>query len=364
MDQVPTLLLLMNNSLLLPLLIEFMVNKQRLHAKSLNETIQFKLNSFFLTLNTIVVPMLGLTSIASFVEYSCTEIHHHNDETMSTQIASVGARLVNAPLPFMLKYMLNCTFLTTANTLLQIPQLLHRWTANVVTKDDADAISEPWPFYWGYWYSWALTKLTMGIIMCTVFPSLLPCAALFFVITYAVDRHNFKTGVYLHCFVDDRFFVLHLIGYMRNIMAAWWFITGVGLRVSLEVHQWTNDSVFANRNGFIYKWGVISGYLLASFGIIVWLWNSWVTRYALWKANLGLGESGPSLIEPDRVSVLLRLLASGLSYVLGPPGETYRDEAEIVAGYTNNVPTSTKQRLLADDPLTLTWNAWSELKPC
>jgi len=230
-NQLPAMLLVVINSLLLPQCIYSISVTARPHRHSSVEVIQLHLNFAFLVLNSMVIPFLGLKSIDGLIAFGKRE-HHHPQLLLTEIVEAVSRRLMHSPGVFALRYILNCACMTNVNSLLQIPQLLYRAYARcmAVTARETFEAEEVWVFAWGYWYAWTISIFTMGIVISSAVPSTLPCAALFFAVKHAVDRHNLLHRVYSHGpdIESENLLAIRVLHYMRCVIAVWWWLMGCG----------------------------------------------------------------------------------------------------------------------------------------
>lgn len=224
-DGTPSWVLLANNSLLLPVLIGWISLFSRQSRTSQAELIQMQLNYVFLFLNTLVLPLLGLDSIRALVYY-----------TQSTAIGDLQQNhillpelLISGPDgsgAFVLRYLWSCTFLTSANQLLQIPQeflrAYFRWCA-VTTKEKDDARARL-PFSWGYWYAFNLSILTLAVTLSICVPLVVPIALMFFAIRYHIDKYNFHYNVWSLGSETDGWFVPTVVFGMKISVCTLWMV--------------------------------------------------------------------------------------------------------------------------------------------
>lgn len=230
-NQLPALLLVTVNSLLVPECIRRISEAVRPHKHSYVEVLQLHLNYVFMILNAVVIPLLGLTSISTLVLWGERKV----GIPFWALVASVLSKLLQSSGVFAVRYIVNCACLTNTNSMLQLAQAGYRIYAKKTsfTPREFVAAEEQWIFAWGYWYAWTLSLFTLGICLSTLIPSTLPCAALFFTVQHSVDKHNLLNGVYGHGAESENSFVTRALHYMRCIISAWWFTQGVGLALLL-----------------------------------------------------------------------------------------------------------------------------------
>lgn len=229
--QLPAYFLVAVNTLVLPECIYRVGQGVRFHRLSLGEVVQLHLNYVFLILNTMLIPFLGLTSIAAMVDWA--------QDTMAVPVTQVVPFFVHRILHthgiFALRYIVSSACLTNASSMMQIPQYLCRAFARkaAITLREHVEAEQPWRFAWGYWYAWTLSMFTISLCLSSVIPGTLPCAALLFTIQHVVDRHNLTYGIYLHGTLEcENQFVIRALHYLRCIVATWWMIMGISFFLS------------------------------------------------------------------------------------------------------------------------------------
>jgi len=212
-QNLPTMMLLSFNSLVVPLLIDQIATWRHYWLRSWGEMLQLNLNFIVLILSKIVFPFIAFTFIGYYQLNGC------NEQNTSEIICSTYKEWSSHPNPlkrfgyifvppvnvmgrsgnFYLTYALNCCFLSNAITLTQLGRHLYRkagllWTA--VTKSEKKSYNECFVWPWGYWYAWSLTIAANGLIFGIVVPSMLPVTALNFALKHMVDRELFKEGAF------------------------------------------------------------------------------------------------------------------------------------------------------------------------
>eukprot|EP00928_Gymnodinium_smaydae_P012865 TRINITY_DN14696_c1_g4_i1.p1 TRINITY_DN14696_c1_g4~~TRINITY_DN14696_c1_g4_i1.p1 ORF type:complete len:998 (-),score=185.12 TRINITY_DN14696_c1_g4_i1:65-3058(-) len=220
-DQLPSLLLLLMNSLLLPIIIELISDAQRPHLKSQSQTTQFLLNLTFLCMTSIVVPCLHLLMGNNSLLNQLLDFYHNNVDKAESWwvnsiaiIRSVGDQAFHLPLFFLQKYLMNATFFSNGFQLIQF--------SNGLARRFGFAESLPFPYAWGYWYAWSMSIIYLGLITSVVMPSMLPLCALFFIFTCKVHEVNLRRGAY-ESNEMDRFFESRIAASMIQAVAAFWW---------------------------------------------------------------------------------------------------------------------------------------------
>merc|ERR1719409_2522542 len=145
------------------------------------------MNIIFMVINSLLIPMMSLNSMGLFVKVvSQTPVGMWN--TM------LGASFLSCSGSFAIRYLANCSLLSSAMQLLQIPQGIHSWFYGnlAVTDTEKRAAATRWDFDFGYWYACVLSICFMCLTFSAVVPLLLPCGTIFFSLKFYVDRHNFQ----------------------------------------------------------------------------------------------------------------------------------------------------------------------------
>jgi len=230
--QLPAMLLVVINSVVLPDCIRRVASTARAVRYSSMEVIQLHLNYIFLILNTILIPFLGLSSIGALVEWG----RHRMSAPFSLMLPRIIRTMMGSSGALALRYILNCAFVTNTSSLLQFPQLLCRAYSRRVARTPRECVEaeEKIPFAWGYWYAWELSIFTMAICLSSAVPCVLPCATIFFGLQRVVDRHNLLSGVYAVGAQAENLFIIRVLHYMRGIIALWWFLMGFGFIITLK----------------------------------------------------------------------------------------------------------------------------------
>lgn len=291
-NQVPALLLVAINSLILPECIRVIAEYVRPHKRSSVEIIQMHLNYVFLVLNSMVVPILGLTSITALTVWGERRI----GEPFWVIAEDLVTKLMQSSGVFALRYIVNCACITNTNQMLQLPQyafrVYSRWAA--VTPRQFVQAEEEWEYAWGYWYAWALSVFTLGLCISTFVPSTLPLLALFFCIQHLVDGHNLLHGVFAHGAECENSFITRALNYMRCIVATWWFLTSLGF-AGLVIHQSETWNSFVP----IGMVKVMIGFMMGAAATLA-IWSWWDMTAILHDNNF------------DTVDISKRGLSSGI----------------------------------------------------
>lgn len=277
LEQIPTVVLLFINSVVLPLTITAIAACERTVKLSDAERTRMLVNFFFLFTNTVVVPFCGVASLNELLEMLLKAVQEQaNPEPFKGLIfASPGV--------FALKYIMNATFISSANQLTQIPQILNRWcqlTFLAVTNRHKKDVQEPWPFHWGYWYAWTLSVFALGINMSVACPSTLPLAALFFFVKYHVDKFNLDHGVYA-CGTDiEGGLAVRIVSYLRVVVSMWWFAMGAlsGVIATFDPRGNLTDEE--------KLWLQRGGVALISLGVVTFAFTWWLRAHTLHRLKI------------------------------------------------------------------------------
>eukprot|EP00435_Cladocopium_sp_Y103_P021254 s3217_g5.t1 len=228
--QLPPMVILFINSLVLPYLIGEICRFQRCHTLSKAELNQMNMNYVFMVLNQLLIPLLGLTGIPALLEFLEVRLNDQHEDISILQL--LDGSMLRSPGVFYVRYLLYCAFLTNTNSLLNLPQLFMRWLTST---------PEPWNFAWGYWYAFTLGILTTAVSIGVLVPSLLPLAATFFAMKYCIDRHILRDRAYLCGPESQGLFLPRVLFIMRMIVVGSWFFLGTSLQFTAKTyfhHRW------------------------------------------------------------------------------------------------------------------------------
>lgn len=299
--QLPTIILLTINSVLLPLIIGWICVSTRSHTRSKIEVNQMNLNFVFLVLNQLLIPLLGLTGLPALVEFLAFGLAETTQGPSLLEL--LDGSIFSSPGVFSLRYILNCAFLTNTNSLLNLPQLGMRFLMK--TK-------EPWTFAWGYWYASTLSILTTGVGLGILVPSILPCGAIFFGLKYHIDRYNLANRVYLCGPESQGCFIARVVHTLRMIVAGWWFIIGTSVSLS-------SRHIFADTWDAPVPIRAVEAIaaLLVFFSIVIWITASWKKVSSLHQEKF----SFPKFSSKESLPVLSHL-DTFMDYIFGPLSDT------------------------------------------
>lgn len=277
LNQVPTMILLFINSVVVPAAVTGIAACERTVKLSDAERTRMLVNFFFLFMNTVVVPFCGVASLTELLEKLQKALKEKPDpEPFSGLIFA-------SPGMFALKYIMNATFISSVNQLMQLPQRASRWcqlTFLAVTDRQKIDFQKPWEFFWGYWYAWTLSVFALGITMSVACPGTLLIGALFFFTKYNVDKYNLDNGIYA-CGTDvEGGLAVRVVCYIRVVVAMWWFAMG-SLSYAIGVFDphdnWTLDQRLWLRQG---------GVTLMVFGAVTCARSWWLRSQQLHRIGL------------------------------------------------------------------------------
>jgi len=218
--QVPTVLLLSFNSLVLPYWIDLICQRMICYTITRCELNQLALNLVVLVLSKFVVPFVSLAVLSLATQEDDTSL---NQESTLVRLVDLPRSAMQDAGVFYLKYSLNCAFFTTSFGLLQIGRHIYRalllsFSARTYTeRKQADACLA---FPWGYWYAWSLSLAANGLITGVTVPSMLPVTALTFALKYYVDQRLLEEEKVFNPGPDTKgFFPPYIAHYMYNIIA-------------------------------------------------------------------------------------------------------------------------------------------------
>eukprot|EP00927_Polykrikos_kofoidii_P037901 TRINITY_DN3210_c0_g2_i1.p1 TRINITY_DN3210_c0_g2~~TRINITY_DN3210_c0_g2_i1.p1 ORF type:complete len:1087 (-),score=33.29 TRINITY_DN3210_c0_g2_i1:83-3301(-) len=217
LEQLPSYWLTLTNFVLLPLFIYYIgcVGKPFLRSKL--EKIQFVQNYWFLLMFSICVPLLGLAAGNRSVLDAARQLH----VTVSTNsLAELGKRASRLNGTLFVKYLLNAVFVTGGTQLILVGQTFVRWFCCCCPCCPG---WEPPDFPWGYWYAWALSIMTMCLVLSVILPCMLPLGAIFFLMRYYVDRVNISRGAFSWSMPMDPSFRYSVRTYCVEAVALFWF---------------------------------------------------------------------------------------------------------------------------------------------
>jgi len=302
--QMPALILVAINSMVLPDLIMRIAIAVRAVRHSTTEVIQMHLNYTFLVLNAILIPFLGLNSIGALMEWSKNRI----SEPMSVLLPRIISRMMANSGVFAIRYIMNCACITSTTQLLQIPQILSQAHSRHAARTARECVEaeEKWDFAWGYWYAWALSIFTMGMVMSSAVPSILPCGALFFAMQFCVDRHNLVFGVFQCGANTENLFIIRAIHYLRCVVSLWWFLMAFTIFYNLEREG--NLDLPSGPHPIVIWWNVRGRhFLVKALSLTMLLGSSCIPFLSWWNLQQHLFDSQFELVDVSERGLFRRI---------------------------------------------------------
>uniref|UniRef100_A0A7S2PRP4 CSC1/OSCA1-like 7TM region domain-containing protein n=1 Tax=Zooxanthella nutricula TaxID=1333877 RepID=A0A7S2PRP4_9DINO len=295
--QVPALLLVVINSLVLPECISRISEAIRLHQKSSAHTFQLHVNLVFLVLNSLIIPVFGLTSIGAFVQWGEQRL---TTFTTMQLVSEVAKKLMQSSGVFAVRYILSCACVSNTISLLQLAQVGYRAVCRRLARTPREMVeaTQNFPFAWGYWYAWTISIFTIGMALSSFVPSVLPCSFLFFAAQHYVDRYNLTNAVFDHGPQSENVFITRALHYMRCIVAAWWIAMSVAFWVILD-------------RGFMEDWDcVVPLKLVRSILAILVVASAWLLVWSWWDLQSILHDSNFQMVDLSDRSYWRNLLFS------------------------------------------------------
>lgn len=234
--ELPTLLLIIFNSGVLPTIIDLIADASRCHQKSACETMRSALNFQVLVFNVVVTPFIGLGMVLDFTSAKNSQLFAYLASQLRDLPSFVGNTFarpgINNPGVFGLRYLITAAFLS--NTLMEadLVQRLFQVVGKAMALSDRgrQEAEEPWPFAWGYWYAYMLSLMMIGMCICTWVPLTLPIACILFSLKHFVDGKLLKDGTYsLGSSAEDCDFVPAVLRRWRSAAAWLWILAGLAL---------------------------------------------------------------------------------------------------------------------------------------
>lgn len=219
-DKLPSYVLLLINSVVIPFLITILTGVSKPHLRSRAEAAIFRLNMTYLLLNAFVLPLLGmLTTNRSVLEQFFSYFKMLSSEDSMKALVSLGSHTLQAPSDLMLKYLMNSAFITTGFQLLQLGK---GFCSCIYGGKDLS-----WPFAWGYWYAWCMSIFVICLTMSVMMPSALFMGALFFGNMHHVHKKCFRHGVFDLKFEMDGDAEISIVCWMLRGVAIFWTFMGL-----------------------------------------------------------------------------------------------------------------------------------------
>ncbi|XP_047194144.1 CSC1-like protein 1 [Hippoglossus stenolepis] len=183
----PTLLLLVCSSLL-PAIVHHSTDLESRWSSSSEQLSTMRKLYFFLIFMVLILPSLGLTSIAGLFQWLFQRLIH-----------GVGTvRFACVFLPdhgvFVVNYVITAGFMGSVMILLRLPELLLYIIRLVFARSAAERKyikqNQAYESAYGAMYGWTLCVFTICVAYSIICPIITPCGLLFVMIRHFVDKHN------------------------------------------------------------------------------------------------------------------------------------------------------------------------------
>jgi len=255
---------------------------------------QLSLNLFFLVLNSFLIPFSGVKSILELFSVWIGGLEEgnvlHLDVKAATMICDHASTMDGI---FAIKYLLNSTFLSNANQLMDLPQGFASWWCRktAVTARQRSEANQPGPFTFGYWYAWTLSVYFLGICVGSLVPSIVFVATPFFLLKCLVDKWNIEAEVYELQTELDSTLAAQVVSWMRCLVGFVWIGSGLVLYHSEDVFGASHTKQPSDAVD-VYS---ILGICLALSGFAVLLWSFIDLKTILYRNERGLDYRGKHL---------------------------------------------------------------------
>jgi Calcium-dependent channel, 7TM region, putative phosphate/Cytosolic domain of 10TM putative phosphate transporter/Late exocytosis, associated with Golgi transport len=187
----PALVVFLINSVLLPVFIELCANFEHHYRHSERVQSIFRKNSFFLLLNTIIVPTLALNSIATFILMTTQTDYSSWNQLLGQVMFSRNGH-------FFVQYVIHVGWLGAGSQLLDIPQQIsRRWKLYWAhTRTERVRAVQTEEFDIAYYYSVRMALLGVVLMYSMTVPVIVPVGMLSFILLYVTDRNNLDFETY------------------------------------------------------------------------------------------------------------------------------------------------------------------------
>lgn len=277
LNNIYPILVMLVNAFLIPIAIEQIAILARPLRISELESWQMRSNHWLLSLNTLVLPLVGLNKGFEAMwsdNHVTTSLHLLLKHGVTRAWLAGLPRLLVSSLQtscstnakFFLNYVLQATFFTNGTHAWRAAQIIapsfFRLVA-ITSAEKRDSLRPlVWP--WGYWYAWNMGIIVIGVSLSTVMPSILLCCYLFFYVADIVDEANLDSG-YCELGTDDcGSFTMHSLFMLRQFICFWWMVMGSLLFCAIldeSEEDWRSDSCWIPR---VYVSTAAGGLVIAS----------------------------------------------------------------------------------------------------
>lgn len=176
------------NVILIPFFIDIVVMMEDHKTKSSRQVAILNRNFFFMLLNSLLLPLTGLTTIKSFIQAL--------EEQDVMNWPSYFAKNLLTTYNYFITYFIQLTFLSVGFWLLDLPHQIVKWIGKTYhdywekKKRNPKPYVDTYAFDLGYHSAYSLTTFAIMLLFSVVVPYLPVIAGVFFVFKYNVDKYN------------------------------------------------------------------------------------------------------------------------------------------------------------------------------
>eukprot|EP00928_Gymnodinium_smaydae_P037829 TRINITY_DN26214_c0_g1_i1.p1 TRINITY_DN26214_c0_g1~~TRINITY_DN26214_c0_g1_i1.p1 ORF type:complete len:910 (+),score=84.93 TRINITY_DN26214_c0_g1_i1:66-2795(+) len=236
-QQLPSYLVLLVNSAIVPNLVAFVASARRPKLTSDWQMHQLHSMAHILLLNSLVVPLIGVVasneSILDRLLHLFVEVNQGPDTDVVRNMSAVGTY---AQWSLILKYLVNATFITNGNQLIHLTQRFCRLTCGCCYPAKGNL-----EFPWGYWCGWSISVLCMSLAASVILPCMLPLAAFFFAMTHWVHKRNLERPYVFkltpHMEPSFGFMLVSLM--IRSVAFFWWLMALFFMTQNSYLGEWS-----------------------------------------------------------------------------------------------------------------------------
>ncbi|XP_034436682.1 CSC1-like protein 1 [Hippoglossus hippoglossus] len=183
----PTLLLLVCSSLL-PAIVHHSTDWESHWSSSSEQLSTMRKLYFFLIFMVLILPSVGITSIAGLFQWMIQLLIHGVGTVKFTCVFLPDHGV------FVVDYVITAGFMGSAMNLLRLPELLLYSIRLVFARSAAERKyikqNQAHEFEYGAMYGWTLCVFTVVVAYSIICPIITPCGLLFVMIRHFVDKHN------------------------------------------------------------------------------------------------------------------------------------------------------------------------------
>ena len=176
------------NTIIIPYLIYLLVLFEDHRTKSDRHLAVLNRNFFFMMLNSLLLPLTGLTSIKAFFQAI-------KEQDLVDWPAYFSANLLTT-YNYFITYFIQLTFLSVGFWLLDLPHFFYTYFDKKLhnlqqrSKRAKKPYVDTYAFDLGYHSAYSLTAFAIMLLFSTIVPYLAMAAGIFFVFKYNVDKYN------------------------------------------------------------------------------------------------------------------------------------------------------------------------------